>query len=145
MTAASTKSTTAVILDRSLQREGEEMNFQRAEPVRPKLRLVHADHYGVRKYWRQVGGAGTGYQGRSLASTSITRVSGSTPSDAIATAAPSVSMAFMTTSRSAMSMSTATRVGFCGSTNVRMFVTPSGPKNSSRFGDASQCFVSLTL
>jgi hypothetical protein len=35
-------------------------------------------------------------------------------------------------------MSTATWVGFCGSTNVRMFVTPSGPKNSSRFGDASQ-------
>ena len=38
----------------------------------------------------------------------------------------------------------ARRGRFCGSTNVRMFVTPSGPKNSSRFGDASQCLVSLT-
>jgi hypothetical protein len=45
---------------------------------------------------------------------------------------------------SATSMSTATRVEFCRSTNVRMVVTPSGPKTSSRFGDASQWSVSLT-
>ena len=31
-----------------------------------------------------------------------------------------------------------TRVGFSGSTNFRMLVTPRGPKNSSRFGEASQ-------
>ena len=44
-----------------------------------------------------------------------------------------VCIAAITASMSATSMSTATRVGFCGSTNVRIFVTPSGPKNSSRF------------
>ena len=44
-------------------------------------------------------------------------------------------------SRSTTSMSTATRVGFCGSVKVRMLVTPSGPKNSSRFGEASQWLV----
>ena len=43
-----------------------------------------------------------------------------------------------------MSMSSATRVRFSGSTNVRMFVTPRGAKNSSRFGDANQWSVSLT-
>ena len=51
-----------------------------------------------------------------------------------------VCIAAMSASMSATSMDTATRVGFCGSMNVRMLVTPNGPKNSSRFGEASQCF-----
>jgi hypothetical protein len=38
---------------------------------------------------------------------------------------------------SGTSIRTPTRVGCSGSTNVRMLLTPSGPKNSSRFGDAS--------
>src|SRR5215207_1624239 len=71
-------------------------------------------------------------------------VSGRTPSNAIASAASSVSIAAMTASMSATSIRTPTRVGFSGSTKVRMFVTPSGPKTSSRFGDASQCSLSLT-
>src|SRR5580765_7883013 len=50
----------------------------------------------------------------------------------------------MSASMSATSIRIPTRVGFSGSTKVRMFVTPSGPKNSSRFGDASQWSVSLT-
>ena len=78
------------------------------------------------------------------ASTSSTRVSARTPSCSIAAAAPAVCIAAATASMSATSMSTATRVGFCGSTNVRMLVTPSGPKNSSRLVDASQCAVSFT-
>src|SRR5262249_22089599 len=45
---------------------------------------------------------------------------------------------------SAMSMRTATFFGSSGLTNVRMFVTPSGPNTSSRFGEASQWSVSLT-
>lgn len=35
-------------------------------------------------------------------------------------------------------MSTPTRVGSVGSTNVLMLVTPGGPKNSSRLEEASQ-------
>ena len=70
------------------------------------------------------------------ASTSITMVSGSTPSYSIASAAPAVCIAAITASRSGMSISTATLVGLDGSTNVRMLVTPRGPKNSSRLGEA---------
>src|SRR6266542_6433859 len=77
-------------------------------------------------------------------STRITRVSGRTPSCAIASLAPGVSIAAMTASMSATSISTATRVRFVGSTNVRMLLTPRGPKNSSRFGEASQWSVSFT-
>ena len=43
-----------------------------------------------------------------------------------------------------MSISTATWVGLFGSTKVRMPVTPSLAKNSSRFDEASQCAVSFT-
>ena len=63
--------------------------------------------------------------------------SGTTPSFSIASAAPGPSISAMTASRSATSMMRPTRRGFCGSTNVRMLVTPSGPKNSSRFGEES--------
>jgi len=71
------------------------------------------------------------------ASTRITKVSGSTPSYAIASAPASVCIAAITASMSGTSISSPTRFGFCGSTKVRMPVTPSGPKNSSRFGEAS--------
>ena len=53
---------------------------------------------------------------------------GQAPSNAIASAAPSVSIAAISASMSATSIRTPTRVGFSGSTRVRMFVTPSGPK-----------------
>ncbi len=86
----------------------------------------------------RVNSACRGLSGRNYASTRITKLSGTTPSCAMASAAAPVSIAPMTASMSATSMSTATRVGFCGSTNVRMLVTPRGPKNSSRFGEASQ-------
>lgn len=46
-------------------------------------------------------------------------------------------MAVIGASVSATSMSTATWAGFCGLTNVRMPVTPSGPKNSSRRDEVS--------
>jgi hypothetical protein len=72
------------------------------------------------------------------ASTRITSVSGRTPSCAIASAAGCVSIAAMTASMSATSITNPTRVGFSGSTDVRMLVTPRGPKNSSRFGEASR-------
>ena len=42
-------------------------------------------------------------------------------------------------------MSTATRLGFCGSTNRRWLVIPRGSRSSLRFGEASQCLVSFTL
>src|SRR6476620_7490095 len=54
------------------------------------------------------------------------------------------SIAAIRASISATSMSTATWVRFCGLTKVRMFVTPSGPKTSSRLGEASQWSVSFT-
>ena len=60
------------------------------------------------------------------ASTRITRVSGRTPSCAIASAAGWVSIAAMTASMSETSITNPTRVGFSGSTNVRMLVTREG-------------------
>jgi hypothetical protein len=80
----------------------------------------------------------TAGQATAYSSTRITRVSGRTPSYVIASCAPGVSIAAMTASMSGTSMSRATRFRFVGSTNVRMFVTPSGPKNSSLFGEPSQ-------
>ena len=50
----------------------------------------------------------------------------------------SVSIAACTASISGTSISTPTLVGFCGPTNVRMSVTPRGPKNSLRLDEASQ-------
>ena len=83
--------------------------------------------------------------GRNYASTSITRVSCSTPSYAMASAAAFVCMAFIRASKSGTFIITPTRALFCGSTNVRILVTPSGPKNSRRLGEASQCLTSFTL
>jgi len=54
------------------------------------------------------------------ASMRTTIVSGRTPSYAIASRPSSVSIEAMTASRSATSITNPTRVGFCGSTNVRM-------------------------
>src|SRR5205809_5578999 len=79
------------------------------------------------------------------ASTRITKVSGNTPSYAIASAAALDFIAAMIAPMSGTSMSTATRVGFCGSTNVRMMVMPRGPTNSLRLGEASQCALSLMV
>jgi hypothetical protein len=72
------------------------------------------------------------------ASTRITSVSGATPSWAIASAAAGLCMTAFNASMSGTSITTATRFGFCGSTNVRMLVTPSGPNSSFRFGERSQ-------
>ena len=72
------------------------------------------------------------------ASTSITSVSGTTPSSAIASAAAGLCMRAFKASMSGTSMTTATRFGFCGSTKVRILVTPSGPNNSLRFGECNQ-------
>jgi hypothetical protein len=47
-------------------------------------------------------------------------------------------------SMSGTSIKSATWSGLRGSTNVRMLVTPRGPKNSSRLVDASPCSRSLT-
>ena len=66
---------------------------------------------------------------RNYASTRITRVSGNTPSYAIASDAPALFMAPVKASMSATSVSTATCAGFCGSTKVRMLVTPRGQKD----------------
>ena len=70
-------------------------------------------------------------------STRITKDSGTTPSWAIASAAALLCMAAIKASISGTSIISATRFGFCGSTNVRMLVTPSGPNSSLRFGDVS--------
>ena len=78
-------------------------------------------------------------------STRITRDSGTTPSKAIASAAALLCISAATAAMSGTSIITATRVGSCGSTNVRMLVTPSGPKSSLRFGDVSQCFVPFVM
>ena len=72
------------------------------------------------------------------ASTRITKVSGNTPSYAIASAAAFDCIADVSAPMSGTSISTAARVGFCGSTNVRMLVMPRGPNNSLRLGEASQ-------
>ena len=72
------------------------------------------------------------------ASTRITSVSGTTPSWAIASAAAALCMTAFNASMSGTSITTATRFGFCGSTNVRMLVTPSDPNSSFRFGERSQ-------
>jgi hypothetical protein len=79
-----------------------------------------------------------GARDAAYASTRITSVSGATPSWAIASAAAGLCMTAFNASMSGTSITTATRLGFCGSTNVRMLVTPSGPNSSCRFGERSQ-------
>ena len=72
------------------------------------------------------------------ASTRITSVSGTTPSWAIASAAAGLRMTAFNASMSGTSITKATLFEFCGSTNVRMLVTPSRPNSSFRFGERSQ-------
>jgi hypothetical protein len=58
-----------------------------------------------------------------------------TPSCSRASAASWLSSKSIRASRSGISIITATGVGSCGSTNVRMFVTPMEPNNFSRFDE----------
>src|SRR5436309_1674954 len=70
-------------------------------------------------------------------------VSGRTPSCFIACAAPSLCSAACQASRLGTSTIRPTRLDPSGSRNVRAAI-PSGPKNSSRFGEASQWSTSST-